>query len=365
MIVPGGGNGNGAEGGYGLFQSGSVCNASPVLIGTIPAGTIIPPRGHFLFTGSAYSLKDYGGADAAVGDASLSGDLEANRNFGLFATTDVNAISLSNRFDAVGFGSNTGSSCDLLREGTNVAALTTNLSSLGQHSYFRQICAFQSDCPTPGRPKDTDNNSADFIFADTNGTNTSAGPRLGAPGPENLLSPIKRDPQVNWVLLDATLGKSAAPNRTRDSTSDPANASQFGTMTIRGRVVNQTGAPITRLRFRIIDMTTWPSGDLADLRVRNSPGIANPGLLIADALTCAGTGTPTTAPCVVTVKSTQLEQSPNQPVSLGGGLNSTLSVNLDAPLPDAASINVEFRLGVQRTGYFRFYVVIEANSVRP
>src|SRR6185503_14538119 len=63
-------------GGYGLFKMGADCNATPVLVGTIPATTTIPARGHFLFTGSQYSLKDYGGTDAALGDAALSSDIE-------------------------------------------------------------------------------------------------------------------------------------------------------------------------------------------------------------------------------------------------------------------------------------------------
>ncbi len=43
-------------GGYGLFKMGADCNALPVLIGTIPAATVIPQRGHYLFVGSTYSL---------------------------------------------------------------------------------------------------------------------------------------------------------------------------------------------------------------------------------------------------------------------------------------------------------------------
>jgi hypothetical protein len=226
---------------------------------------------------------------------------------------------------------------------------------LGEHSYFRQICAFQGDCPTPGRPRDTNNNLADFIFADTLGTNTSAGQRLGAPGPENLTSPIKRDPDVNVVLLDATVSAGASPNRERNHTPDPANASTFGTLSIQRRVVNQTGAPVTRLRFRVIDMTTHPSS-VADLRVRTSSdqlvaGVNDTGTCAADSMI---------APCSITVKGTTLEQPPAQAPNIGGGLNSTVTVTLGTPLANNASINVQFLLGVQQTGLFRFYVVVEA-----
>jgi hypothetical protein len=35
-------------------------------------------------------------------------------------------------------------------------------------------------------------------------------------------------------------------------------------------------------------------------------------------------------------------------------------VTLGTPLANGASINVQFLLGVQQTGTFRFYVVVEA-----
>jgi hypothetical protein len=47
--------------GFGLFKMGADCNATPMLIGTIPNGTMIPARRHYLFVGSAYSLANYGG----------------------------------------------------------------------------------------------------------------------------------------------------------------------------------------------------------------------------------------------------------------------------------------------------------------
>ncbi len=63
---------NDASGGYGLFKMGADCSATPVLIGVIPNGTVIPARGHYLFVGSAYSLANYGGTGAAAGDQTLS-----------------------------------------------------------------------------------------------------------------------------------------------------------------------------------------------------------------------------------------------------------------------------------------------------
>ena len=102
-------------GGYGLFKMGADCNALPVLIGTIPAATVIPRRGHYLFVGSTYSLAAYAG-----GDATLTTDIESDFNVGLFSTVDPLQVSTANRLDAVGFGVSTGGVCDLLLEGTTL-----------------------------------------------------------------------------------------------------------------------------------------------------------------------------------------------------------------------------------------------------
>jgi hypothetical protein len=238
--------------------------------------------------------------------------------------------------------------------------------STTEHSFFRKECDFVGGvgCSTPGTPKDTNDNAADFKFADTQGTFIAGVPQqLGAPGPENdgLASPIKRDPAINLLLLDATVPAANPPNRTRDLTSDPGNNSTFGTLSVRRRVTNQTGANVTRLRYRIVEITTFPSpgGGQADVRVRTSVDEASVGP-INDAATCtaSGAGSP---PCSVTVKGTTLEQPPTQPN--GGGFNSTLSsgtITLGTPLANGASINVSFLLGVQTTGKFRFLVIIEA-----
>jgi hypothetical protein len=63
---------------------------------------------------------------------------------------------------------------------------------------------------------DTNNNAADFVFVDTNGTSAGAGQRLGAPGPENLSSPISQEVSLSGTLLDPSVSKDSAPNRQRD-----------------------------------------------------------------------------------------------------------------------------------------------------
>jgi hypothetical protein len=100
----------------------------------------------------------------------------------IYTTADVTAISGANRLDAVGFGTNSGGVCDLLREGTNLGA---TLDSTLQYTFFRDQCAFSfPSCTINGSYKDTNDNAADFRFADTAATLVSgAGFRLGVPGP--------------------------------------------------------------------------------------------------------------------------------------------------------------------------------------
>jgi len=339
-----------ASAGYGVYKMGADCNASPVLIGTVPNGTVIPARGHYLVVGSAYSLANYGGTGAAAGNLTMSSDIEDDHNVAVFSTANLLNISSTNRLDAAGFGTNTGGVCDLLREGNNLGAVgAMNID----YTFFRSLIV-------GGNPKDTNDNASDFLFADTMGTPVAGvGQRLGAPGPENLASPIRRDNSgILLPLLDGTVTSSVAPNRFRDATPAGGNAPQ-GTLEIRRRVQNTTGATVTRLRFRIVDMTTGgptPPAGTADLRLITSSPVVISG--ITDPATCASTGTPATTPCQVTVQTTTLETPPAQ--AAGGGYNSTVSVSIPGGLANNASIDVNFRLGVMQLGTFRFKLIIEA-----
>jgi hypothetical protein len=63
----------------------------------------------------------------------------------------------------------------------------------------------------------------------------------------------------------------------------------------------------------------------------------------------------------VIVGGTTLETPPAQP--LGGGFNSsatTSTITLAQPLAPGASINLQFLLGVQTTGSFKFFFNVEA-----
>ncbi len=183
--------------GYGLFKMGAACGDTPVLIGTIPNATIIPAGGHYLFVGSAYSLANYGGTGAAAGNLTLSADIENDRNVALFNTSNVQNISSTTRLDAVGFGTNIGNNCDLLREGTNLLAAG---GSTSEYSFVRKLAS--------GTPQDTNDNSADLVVVSTTPATpvgSNAAPLLGGPGPENLASPLQRNGTIKASLIEPTL----------------------------------------------------------------------------------------------------------------------------------------------------------------
>ena len=322
---------------------------------TIPNDTVIPAHGHFLCVNTvAYSLGAYpaGSGVTATGDATYTTDILDNVGIALFNNNTGGAnFNLANRLDAVG---STSEANTLYREGAGLPVLTAFSIN---YAWVRDTCGkggsvtAMGGCPAGGLPMDSDDNGADFYFVDTNGTSAGGGQRLGSPGPQNLSSPVVGLGAVAGSTLDACVADTAAPNRVRDFTSDPPNNSTFGTLDLRHTFTNNTGAPITRLRFRVIDLSTFPApSGTADLRPRTSGAI----VVTVDGPTC-GSGTSN-----VVLEGTTLEQPPSQPH--GGGFHSTLSVGaitLGSPLPHGASVNVRFLMGIQQTGNFKLGVVIE------
>lgn len=334
--------------GYAVAASNGVARC------VIPNGTVIPNRGHYLCVNSVgYSLASHpaGNGTTATGNATYTTNIPDNAGIAIFNTSIAANFTLANRLDAVG---STSEANTLYKEGTGYPALTPFSID---YSFYRDNCGKQgsitSFAPCPiATPSDTNNNAVDFIFVDTNGTSAGAGQRLGAPGPENLSSPIQRNASIKPALLDPCVVSSSPPNRVRDFTSNPANNSTFGTLDIRRTFTNFTGANVTRLRFRVVDLTTFPApSGIADLRPRTSTAV----VVTVDRAPC-GSGTSN-----VTVQGTTLEQPPSQPN--GGGFNSSLSagtVTLATPLANGASIDIRFLVGVQQNGSFKFFLNVEA-----
>jgi hypothetical protein len=330
----------------------------------IPNGTVIPAKGHYLGTNgvcpvgvATYSLCTYpAGTGTATGDddtgvTPFTVNIPDNAGIAIFnsaATFDANS-----RVDSVGSAS---TPAGLFREGAGVPDLV-DFTGTSQYSYFRKS--------ELGYVQDTQDNAADFRFVDTVGTcrgASCASPvnNLGAPGPENLNSPLVKNSSTQIIArsLDLAASPTAAPTRVRDASpaaQDCSTNSCLGTLSTRRVFYNNTGAPVTRLRFRIVDITTFrtpiPAG-LADVRARTNP---SPSFVV------------TTSSGPVTVQRTEVEgASPGSPSTAepaqpaGGGYNTTLTVTLGSAIPPGGSVNVEFLLGVMQSGSFRFLVVVEA-----
>jgi len=318
-----------ASGGWALVAREAT--GLPVVRATVPKGTVIPARGHYLITAASYSL----GALAA-GDLPIAGNILDTGGLALFRTADPAKFNATReRLDAVGFNS---VSDQMYREGTGLAAID---AVQAEQSFVRKF-------NNAGQPQDTGDNAADFRLisktADSFGASQSL---LGAPGPENLASPIQRNATIKPSLIDpACPGFGAATSacarvRTAEG-ANPTNAA-FGTLLIRRRFTNKTNAPVTALRFRITDITTLGTPDsntLADLRALDS----------AEVEVTAANGP-------VILRGMLLESAH----TLGGGVNSTLVLPLmgNALAPNA-TVDVQFRLGVMTNGAFRFFVNVEA-----
>jgi hypothetical protein len=328
--------------GYAIASEGGVIHCA------IPNGTVIPARHHYLCVNAVgYSLGGYaaGTGTTAVGDATYTTDISDNTGLALFSTTNAPNFSLATRLDAVGFTTST----PLYRELTGLPPLAPFSIN---YAFVRDECGKAGSittfgaCPSGGNVVDANNNATDFFFVDTNGTSAGAGQRLGAPGPQNLSSPVQRNACFDAALLSSCASPSAPPNRFRDFTSNPGNCSTLGTLEIRRTITNNSIPLATRLRFRVIDITTFPApSGIADLRPISSSSLA---IFVG----CGTTGT-------VMVQGTTLEQPPAQPNC--GGFNSSLSlIPLEPPLPLGGSVNVRFLLGVQQSGSFKFFVNVEA-----
>ncbi|HEY9402447.1 MAG TPA: carboxypeptidase regulatory-like domain-containing protein [Pyrinomonadaceae bacterium] len=319
---------------YALDATGT----TPVEIAVIPNGTLIPARGHLLLTGAAYTLEAMAG-----GDLNYSADMPDNTGVALFRTTSVTPFNGANRLDGIAFGSTGGALTNSYGEGTLLSgANTTGI----EYSYVRKVVAAN------GFLLDTNDNANDILFVSTNAT---VGSTLGAPGPENVFSPIARTLVVRPSFIDPTQCSTCEPNYERNG-QDAGADKAFGTLTLRRRFTNNTGQTVTRLRFRVIDITTLNTPGVstgrADLRLLDS----------TDVIRTVG-GNP------IVIKGTLVDQPPAQP--LGGGQNSVATVVLPdtglastvadvCPPTSQCSVDVQFVLGVQQNGLFRFFVAIES-----
>ena len=342
------------------------------IFAVIPNGTVIPARGHFLVTDNpdgatgptlVYSLNNYPSVQPTVVTHSVRGadsdtgwsiDLADNSGIAIFKTATTANMNAATRMDSAGFSS---TAVGLFKEGNGIPALTA-ATPTGQIAFYRNLVS--------GSPQDTNANENDFIFVDPAANTESFGvqPRLGSAGPENLNSPIQRFAQLPINEIDRNKTTSQDPNRVRNAssytdtltpTTENGGVYPLGTLSVRRNLGNATGAPVTRLRFRVTDITAFPQPvGTADMRLLTSPTIT---VTSTDAGICGANP----APCSLSVQGLTLEQPPTQ--GSGGALNSTVSagtITFTNPLPPLGAINVHFLLGVRQSGGFRFFITVEA-----
>ncbi|BCM88819.1 extracellular exo-alpha-L-arabinofuranosidase [Abditibacteriota bacterium] len=314
-----------------LFVSGWTLVAGST---SLPLSGTIPAYGHLLVTGTGYSLGSY-----ATGDITMP----AATNIPLGAK-----LTLKN---AVG----------TMVDEVNAAGTLTPLSSTTQYSFARRL--------ESGLPQDSDNDSSDFNLVDTTNTNSTtngtgvgalAGARLGAPGPQNLLSPIQRNMGVDMSSINipgnSLPGTSVTPEAryvSKNSTIDPK-----GRLSLRRTIKNNTGSAVTQMRFRIVAITAGNSttAGVADVRAISSGGVryyASNGATILQAawpLVLEKPSSPNEAPLTASSGSG----------GKGGGLGSTWVVALPGgSLAQGASVGVEFLFGIVTDGNYRVVVDTE------
>ncbi|MFN7945023.1 MAG: tail fiber protein [Blastocatellia bacterium] len=319
---------------------------NPVLLFTIPNGTVIPRVGHFLGVNSAgYSLANYGGINAAAGDAAWSADIPDGSGLALFTTATPASFSALTRLDAVGFS---GVSNSLFREGAGLSP-AGGITTAGEYAFVRRLSS------VTGFAQDSENNQNDFYFVAVSPISYNGLTAIfGSPGPENLAGPLNYDPitgraeYFEITLLDPSKAASAQPNQVSSTAAADKDAvnGPIGSIYIQRSYTNRTGKTITRMRLRITDLTTDNRG-----AVVTPQGVHR---IITSIDTTATVGAST-----LTVKGTTLEAV--SAAQMAGGINSTVEV----PLPGGGlsanqTIHLRLRLGVNVKGQFLVKWTVEA-----
>jgi hypothetical protein len=306
----------------------------PQLLTTIPNGTVIPAGGSFLAANSlgGYSLGAYGigsGGNANPNATWPGNDVCDNSGLALFNSNTT--LDMAHRLDAVGFSG----SAALYLESTGLSP-ATGIADSAEWVYLRKTVY-----PTVVI-KDTGDNAADFRLVSPAASlfnATTVQSALGSPGPQNLTSP--RSVALPVALADPAIDANLSPNRIQ-----VGNYHYF-----RRMFTNNTGAPITKLRFRIAELSTL----FGDGYVPG--GIDWRGITTTDAAI--------NVPAAVTAKGLTLE-APSVPYSAtgrGGGYNASFTADLSGlpggALANNASIYINIGFRNVKAGSFYFMVLPE------
>lgn len=315
-----------------VAAGGLTIEASSGTVAAVPEGTVIKVGGHWLAAGAGFSLSTLGASFSAVGSGN-----------GVLAAVPFNeGVVLKNEggvtLDAVGF-TTAGAS---FREGTGLLALTAATpASTQQYAYVRKYV------PVTFAVQDTNVNADDFQFVATDGATYDGSPaKLGGPGPQSLATGVEGG--FGWGLADTSKAASVSPNRVRNGSGNS------GSLEFRRRLTNNTGATVSALRVRVVDVTTFTGG-------------ASPGGTTADlrAITSTDSAITTVAPAAGTfaLEGVTLEESPmtyKQTAAVAsGGANSSWFVTLPASLSAGESVYVNLKFAVAKNGAFSVRMINE------
>ena len=288
---------------------------------TLTLNRMIPARGYYLIAGAEYSFTSVP-PDESVPAFTIAGLLG-----GVMLCDASNAV-----LDAVG-------TTDLNRSGQLQFSEGTPITAVGpvaiQHAWVRKYAT------SANAPQDTNNNQKDFVLVATNVVPLNGVvPVPGAPGPQNSAAPVLNNAGLPAALLNPAVNASSSPNTLIENVPTDHGEMMFPrSLYLRRTITNNTGKPVTKLRFRITEISNG-GVNTAVLRA-----------LSASDITINGQA----------VKGLKLDTSPSQPS--GGGMNSSLSagsITLATPLAAGGKLNVQFQLGVLQGGSYRFYANIEA-----
>lgn len=308
---------------------------------TIPNGVVLPARHSFLAVNSAgFSLAAYpaglGAETVGAGDLQYTTDIpSAGPGSGMALFRSATSRDIADRLDAVGYGTVD----PLYREGDGLPSSGAEQTADLQYAFVRTLFT--------GEPQDTDHNDADFTWQDTGSGLAPPSRLLGSPSPHGSTGTVRRSQIVAGLVPNVA-------STVRDGRAHSWNIPGGGTLvfpsgvlSVTRRFTNNTGQPVTRLRVRIVDVTTYPAAaGRAELRAIDATGAVT---------NTSGATVAALAPMTVELPS----MLPN-----GGGLNTTLTLDV-ASLPGGvlaagASVDVQILLGVVQSGSFRFFIMMEA-----
>ena len=212
---------------------------------TIPAGTVIPARGHFLCTNSdGYSLGGHpaGPGTTATGDATYTDDILNNAGIALFNTANTANYSTATRLDAVG---STSEANTLYKEGTGYPALTHSSSTTPSTvtPAVSPVRSLARRVPDRRLPEGHGQQRLGLHLRGHQRHERGRGAAARRAGAGESFEPHPAQRPVRRRQPRPGGRHARPPNRVRDFTTDPANNSTFGTLLIRRTLTNNTGQP--------------------------------------------------------------------------------------------------------------------------